>query len=139
MVGTRFDKFRAHGPCKQWVRGKETGTTGPNLDKEGWHKVVCAVCYHAMTHEFSTNTKLKKSLIATSDSVLAESFAWSKEWGIGCNANDTMSNQPHTFPGEGMLGAVEMLVREECGGKTMSYKSKLCHLYNTHGRTLKCP
>jgi len=92
-----------------------------------------------MTHKFSTNTELKKPPIATGDSVLAKSFAWSKEWGIGCNANDTRSNHPHTFPREGMLGAVQMLVREESGGKPMSYKTKLCHLNNTHGQNIQMP
>ena len=85
---------------------RKVGQNVQNLDKVGWHKVVCAVCYHAMTHKFSTNTELKKLLIATGDSVLAESFALSTEWGTGCNANDKRSNHPHTFPLEGMLGAI---------------------------------
>jgi len=104
-----------------------------NLDTVGWNKVVCAVCYHAMTHKFSTNIELKRLLIDTSDSVLAECFAWSKEWGLDYNADDTRSNHPHKFPGDGKLGAVQMLVREERGGKLMIYKTKLCHLDNTHG------
>jgi len=44
-----------------------------------------------------------------------------------------------TCPGDGMLGAVQMLVREECGGKPMSYKTKLCHFDNTHGQNVQMP
>ena len=69
-----------------------------------------------MTHKFSTNQELQKLLVANGDSVLAESFTWSKEWGMGCNMNDTRSDHPHTFAGEDMLGALQMLVRKECGG-----------------------
>ena len=118
---------------------RKLGQQVQNLDTVGWNKVVCAVCYHAITHKFSTNIELKRLLIDTSDSVLAECFAWSKEWGIGYNADDTRSNHPHKFPGDGMLGAVQMLVREECGGKLMSYKTKLCHLDNTHGQNIIMP
>ena len=38
-----------------------------------------------------------------------------------------------------MLGAVQMLVGEECGGKLMSYKTKLCHLDNTYGQNTIMP
>ena len=38
-----------------------------------------------------------------------------------------------------MLGAVQMLIQEEFGGKPMSYKTKLCHLDNTHGQNIQMP
>jgi len=79
---------------------RKCGQQVQNHDKVGWNKVECAVCCHAMTHKFPTNLQLKKLLIDTGDSVLAKSFTWSKEWGIGCNADDTRSNHSHTCPGD---------------------------------------
>ena len=50
MVGTRLDKVRAIDPSKQWIRRKETGTTGAKSGYSGLEQILVTVCWQNVSH-----------------------------------------------------------------------------------------
>jgi len=62
--------------------------------------------------QFSQNIHLKKMLLKSAGTVLAEASPHDRKWGIGLAANDPHARHRHLWRGTNLLGEVLMEVRD---------------------------
>ena len=95
------------GKCKFF------GRMVKNFDSKIWdtHKnsIMATGCYL----KFSQNPNLKKILLGTGNSILAEASPHDKIWGIGLDQKDAKYISVDKWPGSNLLGKCLMLVRKK--------------------------
>jgi len=89
----------------QYVKGFES---------EVWETHKVDIVTRGNYAKFSQNTGLRKKLLATGDTILAEANAKDIFWGIGLAEDDPDVQNPEKWKGENLLGKVLMDVRIRC-------------------------
>ena len=65
-----------------------------------------------VTAKFEQNPRLKKLLIETGNTTIAEASPRDKIWGIGLHMNDPKVNNPESWQGQNKMGKILMACRE---------------------------
>lgn len=92
---------------------KDLGRAVSNYNDTIWNGVRQVVIYKGVREKFRQNDKLKKALLDTGDSILAECAVQDKIWGIGLSMTDANRHDMKKWRGQNLLGFALMLVRDE--------------------------
>ncbi len=92
---------------------KSFGRAVSNYDDNIWSRTREKVVFDALMAKFSQNDNLKKLLLDTGDSILAECAVKDVIWGIGLSMKDQDRFSPNKWRGKNLLGYTLMKVREE--------------------------
>lgn len=92
---------------------KELGRAVSNYNDTIWNGVRQVAIYKGVREKFRQNDKLKKALLDTGDSILAECAVQDKIWGIGLSMTDANRHDMKKWRGQNLLGFALMLVRDE--------------------------
>ena len=71
------------------------------------------IVYNGLLEKFSQNSDLRKALIDTNDSILAECAVKDRIWGIGLSMTDNARFDMGKWKGQNLLGFTLMQVRSE--------------------------
>ena len=71
------------------------------------------IIYEGLVAKFAQNDDLKKLLLDTKDSVLAECAVNDRIWGIGCSMKDEKRFDMEMWNGQNLLGFALMKVRSD--------------------------
>ena len=71
------------------------------------------IVYEGLYAKFSQNEDLKKQLLATGNSTLAECAVQDKIWGIGLSMHDSKRFDRANWKGQNLLGYALMMVRDK--------------------------
>ena len=77
-----------------------------------WNGVRQLLVYEGLKEKFVQNEDLKKQLLDTEDSILAECAVNDRIWGIGLSMQDSNRLEPEKWRGQNLLGYALMMVRE---------------------------
>ena len=77
-----------------------------------WNGVRQLFVYEGLKEKFVQNKDLKKLLLDTEDSILAECAVNDRIWGIGLSMKDSNRMEPEKWRGQNLLGYALMMVRE---------------------------
>ena len=77
-----------------------------------WNGVWQLLVYEGLKEKFTQNENLKKLLLDTEDSILAECAVNDRIWGIGLSMKDSNRLEPEKWRGQNLLGYALMMVRE---------------------------
>ena len=114
---------------------KDLGRKVANFDKDVWLGNVWLVGYRAVMAKFRDNALLRERLLATGDAVLAE-CAWKDDlWGIALGMNAPERLHPAQWKGDGMLGRILMIVREQLR-ETHGDQERMTPLLNAFARRM---
>lgn len=91
---------------------KKRGRKVSNYDENYWNGVRQIVVYRGLLEKFGQNDELKKLLLETGDSVLAECAVKDRIWGIGLSMTDPDRLDRACWKGQNLLGYALMMVRE---------------------------
>ena len=91
---------------------KKLGRKVSNYDENSWNGVRQIVVYRGLLEKFGQNDELKKLLLETGDSVLAECAVKDRIWGIGLSMTDPDRLDRVCWKGQNLLGYALMMVRE---------------------------
>lgn len=91
---------------------KKLGRKVSNYDEKYWNGVRQIVVYRGLLEKFGQNDELKKLLLGTGDSVLAECAVKDRIWGIGLSMTDPDRLDRVCWKGQNLLGYALMMVRE---------------------------
>lgn len=91
---------------------KKLGRKVSNYDENSWNGVRQIVVYRGLLEKFGQNDELKKLLLETGDSVLAECAVKDRIWGIGLSMTDPDRMDRACWKGQNLLGYALMMVRE---------------------------
>ena len=91
---------------------KKLGRKVSNYDENSWNGVRQIVVYRGLLEKFGQNDELKKLLLETGDSVLAECTVKDRIWGIGLSMTDPDRLDRVCWKGQNLLGYALMMVRE---------------------------
>ena len=91
---------------------KKLGRKVSNYDENSWNGVRQIVVYRGLLEKFGQNDELKKLLLETGDSVLAECAVKDRIWGIGLSMTDPDRLDRACWKGQNLLGYALMMVRE---------------------------
>lgn len=91
---------------------KKLGRKVSNYDENSWNGVRQIVVYRGLLEKFGQNDELKKLLLETGDSVLAECTVKDRIWGIGLSMTDPDRMDRACWKGQNLLGYALMMVRE---------------------------
>mmetsp|Transcript_28717 Transcript_28717/g.87880 ORF Transcript_28717/g.87880 Transcript_28717/m.87880 type:complete len:182 (+) Transcript_28717:49-594(+) len=94
-------------------RVKELGRGVRNFDARVWSDAAPALVRAANKAKFSQNPGLKRTLLATGTSLLAEASPYDAIWGIGLSASHPDATVPRKWRGTNLLGQALMLVRDD--------------------------
>lgn len=78
-----------------------------------WNGVRQLFVYEGLYAKFSQNEELKRKLLNTRDSVLAECAVKDRIWGIGLSMHDPNRFDPSKWNGQNLLGYTLMMVRDK--------------------------
>jgi len=92
---------------------KKLGRKVSNYDENSWNGVRQIVVYRGLLEKFGQNDELKKLLLETGDSVLAECAVKDRIWGIGLSMTDPDRLDRDCWKGQNLLGYALMMVRED--------------------------
>ncbi len=92
---------------------KKLGRKVSNYDENYWNGVRQIVVYRGLLEKFGQNDELKKLLLETGDSVLAECAVKDRIWGIGLSMTDPDRMDRACWKGQNLLGYALMMVRED--------------------------
>ena len=81
-----------------------------------WNGVRQLLVYEGLKEKFAQNDDLKKQLLDTEDSILAECAVNDRIWGIGLSMKDLNRFEPEKWRGQNLLGYALMVVRERMQG-----------------------
>lgn len=81
-----------------------------------WNGVRQLLVYEGLREKFVQNEDLKKQLLDTEDSILAECAVNDRIWGIGLSMQDSNRLEPEKWRGQNLLGYALMVVRERMQG-----------------------
>ena len=91
---------------------KALGRQVSNYNDHHWNGVRQIIVYNGLLAKFSQNGKLRKLLLDTGDSVLAECAVKDTIWGIGLSMTDSDRFDCSKWRGQNLLGYSLMLVRD---------------------------
>lgn len=91
---------------------KKLGRKVSNYDENYWNGVRQIVVYRGLLEKFGQNDEMKKLLLETGDSVLAECAVKDRIWGIGLSMTDPDRLDRDCWKGQNLLGYALMMVRE---------------------------
>ena len=77
-----------------------------------WNGVRQLLVYEGLKEKFAQNEDLKRQLLDTEDSILAECAVNDRIWGIGLSMKDSNRLEPEKWRGQNLLGYALMMVRE---------------------------
>ena len=105
--------LRANTPkgCK-WL-GKQVTP----FDAKTWDSVKYDIVKAGNRAKYEQNSDLKKLLLSTRDSIIAEASPKDHIWGIAMDAKTAAKTNPSGWQGETLLGKILMELREEFGGE----------------------
>lgn len=92
---------------------KKLGRKVSNYDENYWNGVRQIVVYRGLLEKFGQNDELKKLLLETGDSVLAECAVKDRIWGIGLSMTNPDRMDRACWKGQNLLGYALMMVRED--------------------------
>ena len=78
-----------------------------------WNGLRQVVVYNGLLEKFKQNEELRKKLLATGNSVLAECAVMDKIWGIGLGMKDENRFDMSKWTGQNLLGFTLMEIREQ--------------------------
>lgn len=91
---------------------KKLGRKVSNYDENYWNGVRQIVVYRGLLEKFGQNDEMKKLLLETGDSVMAECAVKDRIWGIGLSMTDPDRLDRTCWKGQNLLGYALMMVRE---------------------------
>lgn len=91
---------------------KALGRQVKNYNDSYWSGIRQIVVYQGLVEKFTQNEELKKLLIGTGDSALAECAVKDRIWGIGLSMKDPDRFEMQKWRGQNLLGYALMMVRE---------------------------
>lgn len=91
---------------------KKYGRQVANFDESIWNLHKENLIYTGLLEKFRQNTELKKILLSTGSSILAEASPYDKIWGIGLSKSNQNAYNIDKWEGENCLGKVLMRVRD---------------------------
>ncbi len=78
-----------------------------------WNGLRQVVVYNGLLEKFKQNEELRKKLLVTGNSVLAECAVMDKIWGIGLSMKDENRFDMSKWTGQNLLGFTLMEIREQ--------------------------
>lgn len=105
---------------------KALGRQVKNFNNTEWDKVKEDIVYRGCYLKFTQNSNLKKALLATVNTILAEASPFDKVYGIGLNEEDAKKISPDKWPGQNLLGKILTQLRDD-----ILEKEKSGNLYNS--------
>ncbi|MGN0267278.1 MAG: NADAR family protein [Lachnospiraceae bacterium] len=106
---------------------KKLGRQVSNYNENYWNGIRQLVVCEGLIAKFTQNESLKKLLIQTADSVLAECAVRDRIWGIGLSMTDPKRLEIGNWKGQNLLGYSLMMVREHLkdDGKKNRYRKDI--------------
>lgn len=92
---------------------KKLGRQVKQFETQLWDRAKYSIVLNGNWKKFSQNPELRKFLISTGESILAEASPYDTIWGIGLSAEQPQSLKPEQWRGENLLGFALMEVRDE--------------------------
>ena len=92
---------------------KSLGRQVKNYNEVIWNGRRQLIVYQGLLEKFKQNQELKKLLLQTGDSILAECAVQDKIWGIGLSMRDEQRLNVSEWRGQNLLGFALMEVREK--------------------------
>lgn len=92
---------------------KALGRYVKNYDDVIWNGMRQLVVCRGLKEKFGQNDGLKKQLIKTGNSILAECAVQDRIWGIGLSMKDENRFYPEKWQGENLLGFSLMWIRQD--------------------------
>lgn len=92
---------------------KALGREVHNYNDTVWNGVRQIIVYKGLLEKFSQNSDLRKALIDTNDSILAECAVKDRIWGIGLSMTDPNRLDICKWKGQNLLGFTLMQVRNQ--------------------------
>lgn len=106
-IATAERIMKARAPRTQKFLGRQV----KNFEQKVWERVREDVIYEANHAKFSQNVHLKRMLIDTGSSILAEASPYDEIYGIGLSVLDPRAKNVCLWAGQNLLGKVLMFVR----------------------------
>ena len=94
------------------ARIKALGRLVRNYNDSYWSGIRQIVVYEGLLAKFKQNEDLKRKLLGTGNSVLAECAVRDQIWGIGLSMKNPDRFEPENWNGQNLLGYTLMMVRE---------------------------
>lgn len=91
---------------------KKYGRMVSNYNESYWNGVRQLIVYEGLQEKFLQNEALKRQLLDTGESVLAECAVKDKIWGIGLSMTDSKRFDMGSWKGQNLLGYSLMMVRD---------------------------
>lgn len=91
---------------------KKLGREIRNFDSKVWDDNKRKIVLEGNVAKFSQNPELKKFLLSTGDSILAEASPYDRIWGIGLDRESAERLGLEGWKGENLLGFILMEVRD---------------------------
>lgn len=113
--------LRANSPDECKKLGRQAGS----FDKQAWEDNKVRIVYEGCRAKFEQNPKLKKKLLDTGESIMAEASPYDKIWGIGMDAETAAKTYHDNWPGENLLGRILMTLRDEFREEEMLSKTRI--------------
>ncbi len=92
---------------------KSLGRAVSNYDDNVWSAIREKIVHTGLIAKFSQNSDLKRQLLDTGDSLLAECAKNELIWGIGVSMKDPNRFDTRKWRGKNLLGSTLMKVREK--------------------------
>lgn len=92
---------------------KELGRKVSGFDNHVWNGMRQIIVYEGLMAKFTQNPELKRALLDTGNTVLAEAAVNDKIWSIGLSMSDPKRLDPSEWKGQNLMGYALMLVREK--------------------------
>lgn len=90
---------------------KALGRAVKNYDETVWNGVRQIAVYEGLLEKFRQNEGLRRQLLETGDSILAECAVQDKIWGIGLSMKDGRRFDMAQWQGQNLLGFALMMAR----------------------------
>lgn len=92
---------------------KALGRQVSGFDNLVWNGLRQVIVYNGLIEKFRQNDEIRKLLLATGDSILAECAVMDKIWGIGLGMKDEDRFDMSKWKGQNLLGFALMEVRRQ--------------------------
>ena len=92
---------------------KIAGQKFPEFDSALWEKTCWTIVKRGVKAKFSQNEDIRKMLLSTGNTLLAECSPYDRKWGIGIDISDPDRLVVAKWKGKNLLGRILMEVREE--------------------------
>lgn len=94
------------------ARIKELGRLVSGYEEQVWNGVRQILIYEGLLQKFAQNEDLKRKLLDTGDSILAECAVKDQIWGIGLSMKDPNRLCPSKWKGQSLFGYSLMITRD---------------------------